>query len=687
MVVGSSVAIVLRARGGSNFLIHSRGIDARDAGDCSREVAGVLTRFADAGGKGDTDRTGDNPPPFAFGEMTVASGGYRVVYRLVGGVYLMLVAAPHSNVLWLLELVSACVRILIAVSRGVEVTPDKLARRYPELYLALSGVLASGGSEVLSALAAAEAELAAIGPDAAKNKAGVMGRLGRSASASRVKGSGASASSGSATPKSEPIASSSGIGKRTLTDEVEDMSKVSFAFPPDALQTSPEKSRAAAASPAGRSPEQAAARSPVEAAADPFAASAAAAAAADRSILAGTGLEDLFDPSPTDVGPSGAKPSDPFGDRSSTGLSAFGEPDTDVAPDNPWASFDTPQAEAFQPETPLFGQPLSAAQQPFGAATPGHDPWASLGGVKSPVEAATSASAPAQPLPWKEFDGAAAAAMATDTPSAAPPAPAVEDPPREVSEEDVESINRGWAVELVERWRGSFVGDKLVRAGAVGEVWSYQQLAHSKAEVFFKCHLFRKSAMDQRLILSALTSAALQHASATGDPGTYTGSFDKIPANSQVAFLKYRLPALACAPPLLLRLNRQQGPRGTLLLVEIVASPNLPGQLSAVKLALNVPSAHVAPFKAKPRGAWVQEKRQFRWELSDMSPGASLVVRVAFPPAPKQADVAQGAKAVATFSGPEEESLSGIALESGSALEQLTDSFSILHGQATATLE
>jgi hypothetical protein len=48
--------------------------------------------------------------------------------------------------------------------------------------------------------------------------------------------------------------------------------------------------------------------------------------------------------------------------------------------------------------------------------------------------------------------------------------------------------------------------------------------------------------------------------------------------------------------------------------------------------------------QAKPRGAWVQEKRQFRWELSDMSPGASLVVRVAFPPAPKQADVAQRAK-------------------------------------------
>ena len=49
--------------------------------------------------------------------------------------------------------------------------------------------------------------------------------------------------------------------------------------------------------------------------------------------------------------------------------------------------------------------------------------------MKSPVEAVTSAAAPAQPLPWKEFDGAAAAAMATDTPSAAPPAPAVEGAP------------------------------------------------------------------------------------------------------------------------------------------------------------------------------------------------------------------------------------------------------------------
>lgn len=45
----------------------------------------------------------------------------------------MIVAAPESYVLWLLEHISACVRILVAVARGVEVTPEKLARRYPEV--------------------------------------------------------------------------------------------------------------------------------------------------------------------------------------------------------------------------------------------------------------------------------------------------------------------------------------------------------------------------------------------------------------------------------------------------------------------------------------------------------------------------------------------------------------------------
>jgi hypothetical protein len=38
------------------LMLCRRGLDAKDAAECSREVAGVLAKFADAGGKGDTDR-------------------------------------------------------------------------------------------------------------------------------------------------------------------------------------------------------------------------------------------------------------------------------------------------------------------------------------------------------------------------------------------------------------------------------------------------------------------------------------------------------------------------------------------------------------------------------------------------------------------------------------------------------
>ena len=65
---------------------------------------------------------------------------HRVVYRLVGGVYLMVVAAVQANVLWLLNLLDPCVRVLIGVAKSVEVTPDKLARRYPEVRLVLQAV-------------------------------------------------------------------------------------------------------------------------------------------------------------------------------------------------------------------------------------------------------------------------------------------------------------------------------------------------------------------------------------------------------------------------------------------------------------------------------------------------------------------------------------------------------------------
>ena len=56
-----------------------------------------------------------------------------MVYRLVHMVYAMVVAPAAANVFFALQLLEPVTRLLIAASRGVEVTPDKLTRRYSEV--------------------------------------------------------------------------------------------------------------------------------------------------------------------------------------------------------------------------------------------------------------------------------------------------------------------------------------------------------------------------------------------------------------------------------------------------------------------------------------------------------------------------------------------------------------------------
>ena len=71
--------------------------------------------------------------PYPLYPMAAARRRLRVVYRLVGGVLLMGVLRRGGCVLRLLRLLDAATRLLVAAARTVDVTPDKLARRYPEV--------------------------------------------------------------------------------------------------------------------------------------------------------------------------------------------------------------------------------------------------------------------------------------------------------------------------------------------------------------------------------------------------------------------------------------------------------------------------------------------------------------------------------------------------------------------------
>jgi len=68
----------------------------------------------------------------------------------------------------------------------------------------------------------------------------------------------------------------------------------------------------------------------------------------------------------------------------------------------------------------------------------------------------------------------------------------------------------------------------------------------------------------------------------------------------QAAFLQYRLPAVACAPPLLLRLAVRGAPRAVMLEAQLAAAHNLPGALQGLVLDLDAPAALGELAKARP---------------------------------------------------------------------------------------
>ena len=58
---------------------------------------------------------------------------FRVVYRLAGKVYVMAVAPAHSNVFFATRIVNAAVHYLVSVNRGINITAEKIASRFPDV--------------------------------------------------------------------------------------------------------------------------------------------------------------------------------------------------------------------------------------------------------------------------------------------------------------------------------------------------------------------------------------------------------------------------------------------------------------------------------------------------------------------------------------------------------------------------
>lgn len=97
---------------------------------------------------------GDDPLAASSGQVVVGvESKYRVVYRLVNGIYVLGITTADrdedgraNNIFDCINTVNQAVSIVVAACRGVDVTAEKLYRKYPEVYMALDIVLRGVGA-------------------------------------------------------------------------------------------------------------------------------------------------------------------------------------------------------------------------------------------------------------------------------------------------------------------------------------------------------------------------------------------------------------------------------------------------------------------------------------------------------------------------------------------------------------
>lgn len=112
----------------------------------------------DSGGRTPADLLGDDPLAASSGQVVVGvESRYRVVYRLVNSIYVLAVTTiddSNNNVFECIHVVNQAVAVVVTACRGVDVTPEKLGKKYAEIYMALDIILRGATGIRLAAMLA-----------------------------------------------------------------------------------------------------------------------------------------------------------------------------------------------------------------------------------------------------------------------------------------------------------------------------------------------------------------------------------------------------------------------------------------------------------------------------------------------------------------------------------------------------
>ncbi|GLC46712.1 hypothetical protein PLESTB_001355400 [Pleodorina starrii] len=214
MVFAREAAVIVKGRDGRTVLLQSRGLNFQVANQAAGEAMAALQ--AAAQGEPNDILSSSQATPLLSGRLEVMQGRLAVTYRVAGALIFLLVSQPAANVFSCVALLNSVVRLVSAPLEGKagEMTPERLQKRFGEVYLAVDALLTSGG--VLEANGAMGRALGTLEQLHEKEK-------------EKEKGKGGPEAPRTPPPQQRPGGGGRRATRRTLQDVIDNLALLSFS--------------------------------------------------------------------------------------------------------------------------------------------------------------------------------------------------------------------------------------------------------------------------------------------------------------------------------------------------------------------------------------------------------------------------------------------------------------------------
>lgn len=589
MLAMSCLALALQPANGKDILLQSRPwfptARAAKASLTFRLARAVYSGRTPTNESLDTYGVGIGDDALAASSGQVVLGNeekFRVVYRLVNSVYVLGIASADEdiNVFECAGTVNQAVSVLVAACKGIDVTADKITKKYTEVYMALDIVLqgVSGArlNTILSSIHGEGAFQAVVTATDAENKARGAGQWSEEKWRSL-----------------ERIAT------------IEALSAAVFELPEETLAAGDEV--AAALGPPLHAPKEATGAQPSKEQAkpvseDPFEASKAL---TDPLNLAGSfqkSAEASADPATALAGLDITVAPAP---KSAT------EP-TYVAVEGFEGDYGGVDFEAENDALSGFGGAFEGLDGAFGG---GLDISEYDGVLDGPLDKGLAGLEELQGGGSKKPDGVADILKSPTQPPASgaggvEPIKADLPPPKEVM-----------VVTLTEEFFALYDGLALTRIGLQGTLnIKTPSLAHSEEDAEFSFHLEGAAGIKKVVVRQAYASSLGQ--------GLYHVRVP--PMGDPVTVLKYRLEPRFTPVPLRVRLVTTNDHTSITFMIQYIANPYLAGVLKDVAFMASLPSSPTF-VKMSPHGYLNRKDKQIKWVVPEITASSQGRLRAQVP--------------------------------------------------------